>query len=150
MNPLYLRAAALCAASEHCPSDVRDKLIRWGLGETEADALVAQLISENYLNEERYAHAFVHDKFMFQHWGRAKIRFALRAKAIPDALIDAAMDECIDTDAYVDDCVQIVQRKMQGMSLPLSQADRARLYRFAAQRGFEPSVISQAIARCSD
>ena len=142
------RAAALCSSSEHCPSEIHAKAIAWGLDEGDANRLVEALTQENFLNEERYAHAFVNDKFRFQHWGRTKIRFALRAKGISDALIALALDEVIDDDAYLEDCLSLLRQRMRGMALPLDARDRARLYRFAAQRGFEAGVISRAMARC--
>lgn len=143
------RAASLCSASERCPSDIHAKAIGWGLTEADASRLVVRLTEENFLNEERYVRAFVNDKFRFQHWGRTKIRFALRAKGLSDSLVSQALEEVIDTEDYLDDCVRLLQQRMRGMSLPLSQADRARLYRFAAQRGFESNVISRSLSRLS-
>lgn len=140
------RAAALCSSCERCPSDINAKALSWGLSEPDAARLVAALVKDNFLNEERYARAFVNDKFRFQHWGRTKIRYALHAKGISDALISLALEDAIDDDCYLDDCIQLLRQRMRGMALPLSQADRARLYRFAAQRGFETSVISRALS----
>lgn len=143
------RAATLCSSSERCPSEVHAKALAWGLAESDADRLVVALKRENFLNEERYVHAFVSDKFRFQHWGRTKIRYALRAKGISDTLITSALDEVIDNDTYLEDCLALLRQRMRGMSLPLDPRDRARLYRFAAQRGFEAGVISRALVRCS-
>lgn len=138
------RAASLCSSCERCPADIQSKALGWGLSEEEAARLVAHLIEENFLNEERFARAFANDKYRFQHWGRIKIQYALRAKGIRDSLIEIALEEVAEEEDYLDDCVALLQHRMQGMEVPLSQADRARLYRFAAQRGFESSVISKA------
>lgn len=142
------RAAALCSASEQCPSDIHAKVIKWGLEPPEAARVVAELIKEHFLDEQRYARAFANDKYRFQHWGRVKIRYALRGKGIAEAAIETALDECIDTDDYLTDCVALLRTRMRGMSQPLSPSDRARLCRFAAQRGFEMDVISRALSRC--
>lgn len=142
------RAASLCATAERCPSDIHSKALSWGLSEDEVARLVAHLVQEKFLDEARYAHAFANDKSRFQHWGRTKIRYALRAKGISDTVINTALDSVIDdTEAYLDQCVTLLQGRMRGMSLPLSPQDRARLYRFAAQRGFESDIILRAVDR---
>lgn len=144
------RAAALCSTSERCPSEILSKALGWGIAEADAERLVATLIQEHFIDERRYARAFVNDKYRFQHWGRTKIRYALRAKQIADSLINDALAEVVDDEDYLSECLAILRHRLKGMALPLSPNDRARLYRFAAQRGFEPNVISKALSRCTD
>ena len=76
------RAAALCSSSEHCITDIREKLSRWGIGELDARTIVERLVQERFIDEERYAIAFAKDKFRFSGWGRIKIRYALQQKRI--------------------------------------------------------------------
>lgn len=140
------RAAALCSQSEKAPQDIYRKALTWGLDESDAERLVARLIEEHFIDEERYARAFVNDKFRFAHWGRVKVSAALRAKGIPENIISIAFDEKIEEEDYLQTCRDLLANRMKGMSLPLSQPDRARLFRFAAQRGFEMSVISRALS----
>lgn len=140
------RAASLCSQGEKCSSDIFDKATSWGLCEEDAARLVERLIEERFIDDERFAHAFVNDKFVYQHWGRVKIRFALRQKGIEDSVISQMMEEVIDEERYLDACVEALRPKMRGMEQPLSPNDRARLFRFAAQRGFEPNIISKAIS----
>ena len=144
------RAASLCSQSERCPGDIFTKAQSWGLTEPEAARLVGYLTSEGFLDEARFALAFVSDKFRFEQWGRVKISYALRAKGIDDSLIDEAIDEKIDPDDYLATCADLLSKKMRSLDLPLSLADRARLLRFAAQRGFESYIISKAIHNLSD
>lgn len=143
------RAAQLCSKGEQCPSDIFEKVQEWGLSEVEAAKMVAYLTQEKYLDEARYVHAFVNDKYTYQHWGRMKIAYALRMKGIEEALIEENMEEIIDPDDYFETCSSLVTAKVKGMPLPLSQADRAKVFRFAAQRGFESSVISKALSLIS-
>lgn len=143
------RAAQLCSKGEQCPSDIFEKVQEWGLSEAEAAKMVGYLTQEKYLDEARYVHAFVNDKYTYQHWGRIKIAYTLRMKGIAEALIDENMEEIIDPDDYLETCTSLITGKVKGMSLPLSQADRAKVFRFAAQRGFESSVISQALSLIS-
>lgn len=141
------RAAQLCSKGEQCPSDIYEKVQEWGLTAEEAARMVAYLTDEKYLDEARFVHAFVNDKFTYQHWGRVKIAYALRMKGIDDQLIAENLDEVIDPNDYLEACSSLVNTKIKGMELPLSQADRAKVFRFAAQRGFESGVISKAIAK---
>ena len=144
------RAAALCSQSERCSGDIFTKARSWGLTEPEAARLVGYLTREGFLDEARYARAFVNDKFRFEQWGRVKISYALRAKGIDDNLIDEALDEKIDPDDYLATCVELLNKKMRTLELPLSPDDRARLLRFAAQRGFESYIISKALHNLSN
>jgi len=143
------KAASLCSQSEKCPNDIFEKVVSWGLSEQDAARMVGYLTKEGYLNEARYVRAFVSDKFRFEHWGKIKISYALRRKGIDDSLITEAFDEKIDPEDYLDTCTDLLKNKMRGMEQPLSQNDRAKLFRFAAQRGFESFVISKALSRCN-
>ena len=139
------KAAALCSQSEKAPKDIYEKALAWGLDEDDAERLVQYLTDEHFLSAERYAHAFVGDKFRFEHWGRIKISYALRAKGIDDSLIDIALEDKIDPDEYLETCRELLASKRRTLSDPLTPNDRAKLFRFAAQRGFETSVISRAL-----
>lgn len=110
--------------------------------------MVGYLTKEGFLDEARYVRAFVSDKFRFEHWGRIKISYALRGKGIDDALISEAFDEKIDPEEYLATCEDLLRNRMRGMERPLSQNDRAKLFRFAAQRGFESFVVSKALSNC--
>ena len=67
------RAAALCARSEQATSDIRDKLFKWGLSGNEVNEILHQLTDQGFLDEARYARAFVKDRFALNGWGRIKI-----------------------------------------------------------------------------
>ncbi len=143
------RAAQLCSKGEQCPSDIYEKAQEWGLSEDEAARLVGYLTQEKYLDEARFVHAFVNDKFTYQHWGKIKIAYMLRMKGIADSLIENTIDDVISPEDYLEACVELVRVKVKDLSLPLCPADRAKVYRFAAQRGFETSVVSKALSRLS-
>lgn len=142
------KAAALCSVGEKAPQDIYQKLLGWGISEPDAARMMAYLTQENYLSEERFAKAFVNDKFRFEHWGRIKIAYALRGKGIEDRYVSLALEEKIDPEEYLETCRDLLAAKMRGMEQPLSQNDRARLYRFASQRGFESNIIGRALSLC--
>lgn len=88
-----------CAKGERCHFDIRQKLRDWQIARDDADEPIAELISDNFLNEQRYANAFAHDKFYLQQWGRGKITQHLQQKQVSAACIAEALSR-INADDY--------------------------------------------------
>lgn len=135
-----VRLEELCARSEQCTHDVRTKLFRWSV-EPPYDTIINSLTDRGFVNDERFARAFTRDKYRFDRWGRIKIARALAAKRIDRSIIDSALEE-IDIKEYARNCHDLLRSKKK--SLP-ADADpyltRQKLLRFAAGRGYEPSLI---------
>lgn len=125
---LRLKAEAYCARAEHCADDVRNKLIAWGGGEEVNELIISALYENNYLNDMRYCQAYVHDKLLYQHWGKVKIRMMLQAHHLPKDCISAAIEDIDDTD-YMNILRQVLAQK--------KNASREQQIRFLLQRGFE-------------
>ena len=136
----YNKATALCARREQAAAEVRTKLLNWGLGPSEADAVIMRLTDEGFLNEHRFAHAFVNDKFRFNGWGRVKIAHQLRAKGINSECINEALSR-IDNDEYLATIEHILNTKASTLQGREPQQAKAALMRFAASRGFEPALF---------
>lgn len=140
-----VRLEALCARAEHCQSEMRDKLRTWGIGAGEADKVVRSLCQRKFIDDARYARAYVHDKFAYQKWGRRKIAQGLMAKRIDRDIITDALST-IGADEYSHAIVGLLQAKLRLEPAMLGTfAGRTRLYRFALQRGYEPTIISSAM-----
>lgn len=144
------KAAHMCVQSEKAPQDVYDKLISWGMAPQLAEKIICQLKEEKFINEDRFAHAFVHDKFEYEHWGKQKISYHLRGKGISESKIENAIDDVISDEDYVSSLVDLLKSKLRNVSLPLEQNDRARLYRFSMQRGFDSRTFSMALKIAGD
>lgn len=95
-NTAYSRLTALCSRAEQCPSDLRRKMSMWQLPEGAEQRLLSRLKKEGYVDEQRYAHAFAHDKFLQNRWGRTRIAQELRHRAIAEELIEDALTEIPD------------------------------------------------------
>ena len=134
-----------CGQAERAPQDVQQKLTAWEVEEGDIERIMEYLRKERFLDEQRFVHAFVNDKFTYERWGRIKISYALRQKGFKGAIVQNTMEDVIDDDQYLETLASLIAGKMRGMSLPLEQKDRAKLYRFAAQRGFETDLIGEAI-----
>ena len=138
------RAAALCARSEQAPGDIREKLVKWGLSPGEAGQVLARLIEQGYIDERRYARAFVNDRFRFNGWGRIKIAHQLRLKGISSDLIDEAMT-VIDEDQYRERLLELLRAKWRDVSNREPRAAWAAMMRFAASRGFEAGIAGECV-----
>lgn len=140
----YARAAARCALKEYCRADWQRKLREAGVGEADAEAVVARLEREGFVDEGRYACAFVHDKWMYDRWGRVKIRAALRQKGLSAADVDTALAQ-IDEEAYADGLRALLAAKQRTVKADSDYARRQKLARFAAGRGFEPGLVMRML-----
>lgn len=128
-----------CSRSEHCVLDVLNKLYAAGLGEEESDEIVQCLVAQGYIDEQRYANAFVNDKFRFNKWGKLKIAHALRQKKIPTVVIQIAL-ETLDEDAYSHVLLQLIEAKKKTVKGTAAQ-QKAAVMRFAVSRGFELDLV---------
>lgn len=121
------KAEAYCARAEHCAADVRRKLFEWSAPADIFDEIEEKLRENDFINDARFCHAYVHDKVEYQAWGRLKIRAGLQALQLPDSAIREAM-EAIDENKYADNLRKLITQRQK-------ESEDKRL-RFLAQRGF--------------
>ncbi len=145
------RAEYLCARSERCKAEISEKLRQWGVGSSDVEKILESLERRRFIDERRYAEAFVRSKFLFSRWGRVKIGQALSVKRIPSDYVDAAL-ELIDEDEYAAAAFLVVKRRAGELSLPLSREYGAQVARFAMGRGFEWRYVKMALdkLKCVD
>ena len=106
----YLTLAALCAQAEHCQHEMLEKMRRWELPEEEQARVMQRLVSERYVDDERYARAFVKDKVRYNKWGRRKVEQALWQKHIDDDIRQRVLDE-VDDEEYLDVLRPLLKQK---------------------------------------
>ena len=140
----YLQLAQLCARSEHCQHELTEKMRRWGM-DAEAQAHVMErLVRERYVDDERYARAFVRDKIRYNKWGRRKVEQGLWAKHIDDDIRERVLDE-VDDDEYLSVLRPLLQQKRRTLKAASEYELNQRLVKFALSRGFTFDVIRQCI-----
>ena len=145
MNDILLNKAATYASRcEHCESEVREKLLTWGGTSEEADEIIAYLIEERYIDNQRYANSYTKDKFRFNHWGKYKIGMMLRSKNIDSDIIEEALNQ-IDEEEYIEKLQQILHDKLRSIKYSSEYEKKGKLFKFAQSRGFESSAISKVI-----
>ena len=133
-DELKSKAEAYCANAEHCSSELALKLQQWGAEQQQAEHIIAQLKEHHYIDEERYCRAFVHDKLLYQGWGRIKIQAALYAKRLPSVHINTALNS-IDRTEYLGILKRVITTKKRAIKSNDPMA-REKLIRFCLQRGF--------------
>lgn len=134
------RAMALCASREYCSADIRSKLESWGIGTTEAEKIISGLIREKFLDDSRYAHAFVRDKFKYNKWGRMKIAAGLRQKKIAEEIIRNALGE-IDEARYMDMIRETLNSHRKSVRAKNQYDLRGKLLRYGLSKGFENYLL---------
>ena len=140
----YLQLAALCAQAEHCQQEMRDKMRRWELDETVQNRIIDRLIKERYVDDERYARAFVKDKIRYNKWGRRKVQQALWMKRIDADIQQQVLDE-IDEKEYLDVLRPLLKQKRKSIKAESDYELNQKLLRFALSRGFGFDIIRQCL-----
>lgn len=141
---LLNKAATYASRCEHCESEVREKLLAWGASNEESEEIIAYLIEERYVDNQRYANSYTKDKFRFNHWGKYKISMMLRSKDIGNEIIEEALEQ-IDEEEYLEKLQQILKDKLRSLKYSSEYEKKGKLFKFAQSRGFESSAISKVI-----
>ena len=140
----FLQLATGCAQAEHCEKEMRDKLKRWGIDESVQDRIIQRLINERYIDDERYARAFVKDKIRYNKWGRRKVQQALWMKRIDEDIQQRVLDE-IDDEEYLKVLVPLLKQKRKSIKAANDYELNQKLVRFALGRGFDYGIIRQCL-----
>ncbi len=136
-----------CAYQERCHSEVRDKLYSFGLNKGEVEEIISVLITEKYLNEERFAIHYAGGKFRMKGWGKNKIKQALKLKQVSDYCIKKALGQ-IDLDDYDRTFQKLAQQKLTTLRSEKNIFIKKRKFQdFMLQRGFETSLISEFLKK---
>ena len=139
------RAAALCSNQEQCSSHIRTKLNSWKVSEEDVEKIIELLKKEKFLDDARYATFYVRDKYRFNGWGKIKLTVMLRQKEIPTALIEEALSQ-IDPEHYKQTCERLISEKSATLKESNQFKRKGKLFRYAAQRGFESDLIHQILS----
>ena len=139
-----LRLESLCAQSEQCTFDLRQKLARWGLSLSDSEKIIAQLVATRFVDDSRFAVAYCRDKYRFNRWGRVKIAYGLRAKRIASQHINEAL-AAIDDVEYEETLMALIKSKAKTIKDVDTYEGRTKLFRYAASRGYESLLIAQII-----
>ncbi len=133
-----------CAFQERSHKDVKEKLYGFGLYKVQVETLMAQLIEENYLNEERFATQFAGGKFRIKNWGRIKIKYELQQKKVSIYNINKALD-AIDDTAYLYTLQKLAAKKWQLLKGNQPIIRKIKTIQFLLQKGYERHLAKAAV-----
>ena len=148
-NPLtyeeaLYKSAAYCSQSEHCISELKNKLTQWSVTESDQFKIIRYLKEEKYLDEKRFAFAYVKDKFRYNKWGKIKIRLELHQKRIQKELIEVAL-ETIDLEEYKEMIIRLAKEKEKKLTYRNEYERKGKLYHYLVGKGFEMEVINKLL-----
>jgi regulatory protein len=133
-----------CGYQERCHSEVREKLYSLGIRKKDHDEIIATLIEEGYLNEERFAIAYAGGKFRMKQWGRVKIAYALRQKQVSDYSIKKALKQ-IDEKDYRAALTTLAKEKYESLKDEQWLVRKKKVLDYLLQHGYEADLATQAI-----
>ena len=143
-NDAFLTLAALCAQAEHCQYEMLEKMRRWELPEEAQARVMAKLVKERYVDDERYAQAFVKDKIRYNKWGRRKVEQGLWQKRIDDEIRTRVLDD-VDDEEYLSVLRPLLKQKRKTIKAKNDYELNQKLVRFALGRGFTFDIIRQCL-----
>lgn len=134
------KAESYCAYQERCQQEVRDKLYEWGLWPEAVETIIARLINDKYLDEERFAKAFAGGKFRIKKWGRVRIKLELKRRKVSEYCIKQALKE-IDEKTYVQTLKKVLDDRLKKIKQKKSIKRNYMLGQYAISKGFEPDMV---------
>ena len=135
-----------CAYQERCHSEVKDKLYQLGVWKKEHDEIIAALIEENYLNEERFAVAFAGGKFRIKQWGRVRIKYELKQKQVSEYSIKKAMKQ-IDEEEYLSLLNKLAKEKYVALKNEQYLIRKKKTMDYLAAKGFEADLVRKVMEK---
>lgn len=146
LSKKYLnKMAAMCSRREYCEHDIREKLRIAELPQNDIESIIDYLKKFSFINDERYATAYVKDKFQFNGWGKAKIVAMLSMKRIERTIIENAVQQ-LPVDSYKEKCLTLLQSKAKSTKAQNISELKNKLLRYAIGRGFDYETSLQCIS----
>jgi regulatory protein len=129
-----------CAYQERAQQEVRDKLYELGMTMSEVEEIIADLITDNFLNEARFAESFAGGHFRIKSWGKQKIKYALQQKRVSPVNIKKALNS-IEEEVYKKTLIHLATKKWNSLKGERGMSRMAKTNSFLNQRGFESALI---------
>lgn len=135
-----------CAYQERCHTEVKEKLYNLGVWRKEQDQIIATLIEENYLNEERFAIAFAGGKFRIKQWGRVKIKYELKQKQVSEYSIKKALKQ-IEEDEYLKVLNKLAKAKYALLKKEQYLVRKKKTMDYLMGKGFEMELVKGVVGK---
>ena len=138
------RLERYCAYQERCHKEVNQKLYEMKMIPEARDLIIVHLLQHNFLNEERFAKAFVRGKFRIKKWGKQRLQLELKRKNINKTIVSIALKEISDEN-YIKTFSDLAEKKLESIRERNSQKKRKKLADYLFYRGWESQLIYDKI-----
>jgi regulatory protein len=135
-----IKIYAYCAYQERTQKEARNKLYEYGLKTDEIEEIISDLISENFINEERFSITYTGGKFRIKKWGKIKIKEGLKLKGVSDYCLKVALAS-IDQEEYLHTLQHLLEKKEALEKEKNTFKKNEKLARYAISRGYEPEIV---------
>ncbi len=133
-----------CGYQERCHEEVVDKLRSMKMDSDEIDQIMVHLITENFINEERFATSFARGKHRIKHWGKIRITNELKFRNISQTLINIALKE-ITPEEYLNTFHALAERLWESIRETNSLKKRKKFCDYMLRRGFESNLVYEKV-----
>ena len=133
-----------CAYQERSHYEVQQKLYELGIRKADHDEIIATLIEEDYLNEERFAIQYVGGKFRMKDWGRKKIYYALKEKKVSEYSIKKSFMQ-IDEEAYQETLKELAEKKYESLKEEQHLVRKRKTIDYLLQKGYESDLVTGTV-----
>jgi regulatory protein len=140
-----LKLQRYCTYQDRCHQEVRSKLLELSIYGDDLEEIMAYLVEENYLNEERFARSFARGKFKMKQWGRIKIRQQLKARQISDYCIKKGLEEILEED-YLASIHLLVSKKL---NQDTSDEAKQKVAQYLIRKGYETQLVWETLNKYS-
>jgi regulatory protein len=135
-----IKIYAYCAYQERTQKEARNKLYEYGSKTDEIEEIISDLISENFINEERFSITYTGGKFRIKKWGKIKIKEGLKLKGVSDYCLKVALAS-IDQEEYLHTLQHLLEKKEALEKEKNTFKKNEKLARYAISRGYEPEIV---------
>lgn len=136
-----------CSKMERNEQDVRKKLQLWAISENDSKKIIARLQDDGFISQERYVSSYIRGKFVYNKWGKTKIKYGLLQKGFNDSLIQPLLDDFFETVDYKKTITKELQKKNKTLHTDDLYERKAKLMQFAQSRGYEFDVALSCVEK---
>jgi len=133
-----------CAYQERCHKEVQLKLKKMGMIPEAMDKIIVHLIEHNYLNEERFAKAFVRGKFRIKKWGKNRLVRELKFREVSKYSIESGLSE-IEPEEYLEILDELVKKRIAQVKERNQYKKKRKVADYLLYRGWESHLIYEKL-----
>lgn len=139
------KAMKYCARYECSEWQVLKKMMQWGSLPEDREKIIKILKEQCFVDDVRFAEAFVKDKLNFKGWGKKKIQAHLQAKGVSKSIILSALNN-LDGAEYARKAMDLAKRKLELLKNEKdAPTKKAKIFRYLLQKGFGAEIAYQCL-----